>query len=356
MSDCSIPLEDFEVLTKRFDEHLKDSHKRLAYFGTIEMTPYCNLKCQHCYMTQSKQEGKVLTTSELRRIIDEIADEGCLWLLLTGGEALMRNDFIEIYTYAKKKGIYTCVFTNGTLITPEVAQCFHDLPPQLVEISIYGATKTTYEGVTQVPGSFERCLRGIELLVAQGINLKLKTILMTLNKHEYWEMKKLAKNYGLEFRMDPLITPALDGSRQPCNFRLSPEEIVQIDYEDDERREAFIRFNAKYANQHEFPDTIYTCGAGVGKFNINGFGGLQTCALTPEPAYDLRKGSFHEGWQNFITDVRDRKLSRSSSCRSCQYRNTCPICPGWSQLEYGTLEEQPVDFLCQVQRLRATRF
>jgi radical SAM protein with 4Fe4S-binding SPASM domain len=314
MSDCSIPLEEFKVLVNRFNTYTNATHKRLAYFGSLEMTPYCNLQCRHCYVTgcKQKQEGQLLTTSECYHLIDDITAEGCIWLLLTGGEPLIRNDFLDIYAYVKKKGIFTFVFTNGTLITPEIARYFHKLPPALVEISIYGATKTTYESITQIPGSFERCLRGIELLLGEGIKLKLKTILMTLNKHEYWEMKRLAKTYGVEFRMDPLINPALD--------------------------------------------TIYTCGAGVGSFHINSFGRLLSCTLVPQPSYDLRKGSFSEGWHHFMTDIRARKLSQPSPCRSCGFRLICHICAGWAQLEHGTLEEQPVDFLCQVARLRTAAF
>ncbi|GAI49460.1 unnamed protein product, partial [marine sediment metagenome] len=64
---------------------------------------------------------KELTCKEIFSIFDQIAEAGCLWLLLTGGDPLLRQDFLEIYTYAKKKGFLISLFTNGTLITPRIA-------------------------------------------------------------------------------------------------------------------------------------------------------------------------------------------------------------------------------------------
>ena len=62
-----------------------------------------------------------LSTEEHYRLLDQLADAGCLWLLFTGGEIFARRDFLDIYTYAKQKGFLITLFTNGTLITPRIA-------------------------------------------------------------------------------------------------------------------------------------------------------------------------------------------------------------------------------------------
>jgi radical SAM protein with 4Fe4S-binding SPASM domain len=354
VTECSIPFEGFEALYWRLDEKTKQN--RLAYSGTIEVTPYCNMKCVHCYVANCHWEENILSYAEICRILDEIAEEGCLWLLLTGGEPFLRKDFLDIYAYAKKKGVFVTIFTNGTLITPEIARYLHDYPPRLVEISIYGATSATHESITGVTGSFKRCLRGIELLLEQGIRLNLKAMAMTLNKHEYWEMKKLAENFGVFFKTDFILNPALDGSRQPCDLRLTPEEVVRFDIEDPERREAWIKTYQSLPELPPCPDTLYVCGAGLAHFHIDSFGRLQPCIIARQPGYDLRQGLFREGWRNFLPSVVTQKQQQSSPCRTCQYRVTCPVCPGWTQLEYGTSEVQPVEYLCQIERLRAIHF
>ena len=67
----------------------------------------------------------------------------------------------------------------------------------MIEITLHGYTKETYERVAGVSGSYERCLRGIELLRQRGLPLRLKTVALTTNKHELEDMKSFAKSLGL---------------------------------------------------------------------------------------------------------------------------------------------------------------
>ena len=128
--------------------------------------------------------ARELSTDELRRIIDEIADAGCLWLLFTGGEIFARKDFLEIYTHAKQRGLLISLFTNGTQVTPAIADYLAVWRPFAIEITLYGRTRETYERLTGVPGSFDRCMRGIRLLKERGLPLKLKSVAVTINRHE----------------------------------------------------------------------------------------------------------------------------------------------------------------------------
>jgi radical SAM protein with 4Fe4S-binding SPASM domain len=354
MTDCSIPLEGLGDFRRRLNNKYQDG--RVPLYGTIEVTPNCNLKCLQCYISHCKYDETVLTYPEMCRILDEIAAEGCLWLLLTGGEPFVRNDFLDIYTYAKKKGMFVSIFTNGTLITPEIARYLKVWTPQLVEITIYGATKETYERVTGVAGSYERCLKGIELLVEQGVNLRLKAMLMTINKHEYWEMNKLAESYGQPFRFDPILNPRLDGSREPCELRLTPEEVVHFDLSDPKRVQGWLESMPNLVRLPTSSNRLYTCGAGRLRFSIDAFGKLSQCVIARQPEYNLREGTFSDGWRDFLSKVVNRRLTGPSLCIECKYQALCNVCPGWNLLEYGNLDVQPVEYLCEIARLRAEAF
>ena len=145
-----------------------------------------------------------------------MAEAGCLWLLYTGGETFLRPDFLDIYTYAKKKGFLITLFTNGTLITPEIADYLAEWRPFSIEVTIYGRTRETYERVTGVAGSYERCLRGIRLLAEQRLPLKLKTMAFSVNRHELDAMKQFAGALGAEFRFDAMLNPRIDCSQEPA--------------------------------------------------------------------------------------------------------------------------------------------
>ena len=139
--------------------------------------------------------------------------------VLTGGEILLRQDFQEIYAHAKKCGMLIELFSNGTLIDAGLADFLRDLTPAMVEITVYGRTQATFEAVTRVAGSYERCLEGIDLLLARGVPLTLKTMVMTINAHELWDLKAWAEGLGVGFRYDMMLNARLDGGQQPLALR-----------------------------------------------------------------------------------------------------------------------------------------
>ena len=102
------------------DLHQRQSGKRAPMQVSIEVTRRCPLECQHCYnnlpMGDQDARSREMTTEEHFNMLDELVEMGCFWLLYTGGEIFARKDFLEIYTYAKKKGFLITLFTNGTLI------------------------------------------------------------------------------------------------------------------------------------------------------------------------------------------------------------------------------------------------
>jgi radical SAM protein with 4Fe4S-binding SPASM domain len=245
------------------------------------------------------------------------------------------------------------LFTNATLITPRLADFLAEWPPLGVEISIYGSLPETFEAVTRAPGSFAQCWQGIRLLQERGVSLTLKTMVMTLNRQEIWEMQNRAADLGVEFRFDPILTPRLDGSKQPCAFRLSPEEVVALDLGDEKRLQEWKIFLAKHRGPPEHPDYLYQCGAGVNSFHLDPYGNLNICLMARQPAYSLKRGSFKEGWQKFLLKVRTQKTSGHHPCGRCELFSLCVHCPGWAQ---GEQPEEELAYLCRLTHLRAEAF
>jgi radical SAM protein with 4Fe4S-binding SPASM domain len=352
--DCPhIPELGYGEFSRRL--HKKLAGQRLPFSGSVELTFRCNLRCAHCYVADGNNPGAIqheLTTGEWRGIFDQIAGEGCLWLLLTGGEPLTRPDFLDLYMHAKRKGFLLTLFTNGTLFTPRLADSLAEWPPFAVEITLYGRTQATYERVTGVPGSHARCMRGIELLMERGLPLKLKTVLMTHNKHELEDIRTYAESLGVDFRFDPILNAGLSDDAAPTRLRLSPQEVVELDQADARRMESWREFCGRSIGLPARSEYLYTCGAGNSTFHIDPYGQLSSCLMVRQSHYDLRQGNFSQGWHEFIGSVREQKRSIDSRCAQCALLSLCGQCPGWAQLEHGD-QEKPVEYLCQVAHLRA---
>ncbi|MBI5882378.1 MAG: radical SAM protein [Elusimicrobia bacterium] len=340
MPCAKIPQAGFGEFRRVMDE--KAMSLRLPYLGSLALTYRCNQDCVHCYCSIPAEDraarDQELSLDEVRRILDEVADAGCLWLLLTGGEPLLRPDFRDIYLHAIRRGMFIEVFTNGTLLTPELADLFADYPPLGVEITIYGATAATHDRITRSPGSLDRSLAAAGLLKERGVDVALKTMVMSLNKHELTAMRGTAEavHPGRSLAYDTILVPRLDEGFDNRGLRLSPEETVALDLADEKSKQEYGEL-LRELSQVPARDLLL-CGAGAIVFTINPYGMLQPCDSFPNLAYDIRKGSFSAGWREAMPLFRRvMEESLSPKCLACDKAPLCEQCSGYAMLEHRSL-------------------
>jgi radical SAM protein with 4Fe4S-binding SPASM domain len=315
--------------------------------GQIDLTYRCNLKCQHCFIVPEvdKQELKF---KEITSIIDKIYAAGCLWLCLSGGEPFLREDFLDIYTYGRKKGFLISIFTNGTLITKAVADYLAKIPPYSIEITLNGITKQTYEEVTQVQGSFIKAMRAIQLIKERKIPLVLKCNGMKINRDEILKIKQFSEELlgKKRFRCDLLLYPGMDGSKRPCSLRLTPDEILNIQYSDKDMlclcQEEFLHHKENMRLKEGY---LFPCG--LGSFHIDPYGQMRLCSFIKEPYVDLKKEEFLQGFIRLYRYLQGFKFKRETKCRSCKINYLCRQCPGRALVENGDMES-PVEFFCEL--------
>lgn len=339
--------------------HQRQQGRRAPVEVSIEVTHRCPLECQHCYnnlpMSDPEARRLEMTFEEHVQLLDELVEMGCLWILYTGGEIFARKDFLDIFTEAKKRGFLITLFTNGTMITPRIADHLAEYRPFAIEITLYGATRETYEALTQIPGSFDRCMKGIRLLQERGLPLKLKTVPTTVNFHEVFEMKRFAEqDLGVEFKFDPLLNPRTDCSQSPLAVRLVPEQVVQLDFHDPVRKAEYRKLAEAEAAEttHKEAKDLYTCGGGQNGCAIDPAGKMTICVLSHQDGYNLRSGDFKEGWYGRLREIRESQRTSKTICTHCRLQSLCSMCPANGELENRDAEA-PVEFLCQVAHLRA---
>jgi radical SAM protein with 4Fe4S-binding SPASM domain len=334
--------------------------RRLPLQGTIETSYRCNLNCVHCYVNQPAgsraERERELTLARLKQLVDEIVEAGCLEVLFTGGEVLVRPDFPELYLHAIRRGLVVTVFTNGTLVSERIADLFDRHRPHAVEISLYGMTRETYERVTRVPGSYARCLAGIQRLAARGIPLTLKTMALSWNQHEVSAMDAYARSLGLRFKFDSLLNPRVDcGANRNGELQLDAEQALALELANPERMRELREFCERFVRRTEAPaehEYVYNCGAGHLSFTVDPYGRLQLCQLSRGSAFDLRAGSFASGWDEHFPRLRARKWQSHSLCRSCNLVSLCGSCAGAAELETGDVEGMVPQF-CEIAHLKA---
>lgn len=329
--------------------------------GQLELTYRCNLNCSHCYCKGSEDKDKELTTAEWKKIIDEVQKEGCLNLCFSGGEPLIREDFLELYAHAKTKGFLITIFTNGLLFTKKVIDYLEKSPPFSIEISLNGITKKTYETITQISGSFEKVIDRIKKLEKKGLKLILKSNCLKENKEEVVKIKAFTEQLlgkskrGFKFKYDPFILPRLNGNRLPCNHRVSSEELLQIRHSDSEMWEQYEEtLCSGFSNLKRNPEYLYHCNTWLTQFFVNPYGRLKFCLWTEDYSVDLRDVTFKEGFYNLFPRLLKEKFRTNSKCRDCSLRSICRYCPARAYLETGD-KEAPVEYFCRLAEEAAER-
>lgn len=321
--------------------------------ATFELTRRCNLGCRMCYVatqaSDAEEASRELSASSWLDIARQAREEGTLFLLLTGGEVFLRPDFFDIYEPLTTMGFVISLYTNATLCDSSVAERLADAPPHKIEVSLYGATAATYEGITGVRGSFERCRKGIEALLERGVNVGLKATITRSNLRELPLMRELADQWGLPLSASWMLTGRTDGGPSDVDAcRLTPEEAIGL-----ESFDAAMLDEWRKGIQMATPENFY-CQAGKSAFVIDAAGRMHVCLDLPAPGIPVPVHGFRKAWAG-VVDYVQRAPGLSAECRDCDAVHYCAICPAWSSLEHGELSGS-VRYLCSVAKERKKRY
>lgn len=332
--------------------------KNIPFTVNFELTHRCNLRCIHCYlpkrprvsteekgMTGNSTEKKSLvppatpcsslippeiseelTTEEVKNILDQLAEAGSLWLVFTGGEIFLREDFFEIAEYARKKKFCLTLFTNGTLLDLDKIKRLSILALYSVQISLYGASSETHDYITRVKGSFAKTIQAVKWLKKENIKVVLKTVLMKKNFAEYQEIIHLNKKLGTLWQMDPWITPKNDRGKGPLQLRINRGNLQKILMDED----YFPK--EKFEPQEE---KRFLCSAGKNLVAISPYGEVYPCLMWLVKVGNLREKKFSEIWQEsvLLNYLRDIKFENLKICKTCSLVPFCVRCPGLADLE-----------------------
>jgi radical SAM protein with 4Fe4S-binding SPASM domain len=300
----------------------------VPYTVLWELTHLCNLACVMCYNVPLADPE--LTTAECLTVLEQLAAAGTLRLTFTGGEILMRRDFFAIAGRARELGFALDLKTNGTLLTPAVADRIAGLAPVQVDISLLGATAETSDAVMGGRETLPRILAGVRLLRERGVRVKLNTLLLDWNIAERQAMLDLTGELGVYCEQTFKISPGDDGRARAASHQLSTAQMTAVLVAD---RTPFIP-KAPEADRR-------TCQVGLASCLVSPYGVVYPCIELRIPAGDLRRQKFAEIWTEapIFRQLRDRHtLAHLPECRVCPLNVYCEgRCAGLAWKERGDL-------------------
>ncbi len=345
----------------------KDRQPLISHLD-LELTERCNNNCVHCSINlpekDRRAQSKELTISQWEGILKQAADLGVLSVRFTGGEPLLRPDFVDIYLIARKLGLKVLLFTNARLIDARLARLFAGIPLlEKIEVSVYGMHRKTYEAVSRISGSFTQYQRGIRFLEEYRIPFVVKGILLPNNAKDVQEIECWAKSLpGMDRPPDfcqflelRARRDSQQKNRKIQKLRISPELGLAFYLRHEHKiDQSLAQYCANFVGIKG--DSLFACCSGEGGC-VDAYGRWQHCLSLRHPdfSYDLLKGSLREALNQKFSCFRTKKskdLEFLNRCARCFLMGLCEQCPGRSWNEHGTLDT-PVEYLCLLAHLWA---
>lgn len=166
----------------------KKQRLKCTYFPIrlwIEPTSMCNLKCSLCPNKDMSGNQKGLMDFELfKKIIDEVSTYAYDINLFHRGESLLHADIVEMIQYAKSRGVYTRIHTNGTLLTESLSRQIFNSGLDFLSFSFDSYDKKLYE-TNRVNSDFDKTLSNIVTFLEMKKKLKRKKPFTVLQFMEY---------------------------------------------------------------------------------------------------------------------------------------------------------------------------
>lgn len=236
-----------------------------------------------------KTPCKELSTENIFKIIDRLDILGIAHIQLTGGEPFLREDIVDIYRYAKQKGISVYISTNGTLPLSVYKKVILS-PVNDIGVSLHSINANIQERINGVRGSWKKTIETIKFLKSSGKNVYICCVVSSLNLLELPEIIKFCED---ELNVPIGLQPAVMGESKELIFRGKDDSLKNIDYLLVERQIKQIRMHGMRRTR-TFMNNAFKV---LSNENIwwNCRAGRMFCAIMPDGKFGI--------CQDILTDI-----------------------------------------------------
>lgn len=296
---------------------------RIPINASIFLTNNCNFKCRHCYVQSLKNRSPYpLEINEWNRLLRELKSNGCIYLTISGGEALSASNFLEFYRIAYDLNFQITVISNLSLLNNKHKMLFALKKPHKIIVSLYGFSDKTYSEFCGVQGIFERVIDNIEALHQMGINIELQTVINIINYNEIALMNDFANKNKLKMNFFRNITCEIDGNNRPLNYQISISQEIESYKTLHDEHNLIIAIKE---NTNMWNDGYKRCFAGLTNCYIDYQGNMFLCNHMQAIKVSLLKSDFKQCWDK-IYEIRKEYIEKSNPCADCTKRSICGKC------------------------------
>jgi len=291
---------------------------------TWEITSRCNLSCCHCLSDSGAASPGELSSQECRGIVDQLAAIKVFQINIGGGEPFLRDDFLDLLSYAHQKGLVTCVSTNGTLMDDGLAQWLSTLEMFYLQVSLDGATAEVNDRI-RGEGTYAIILEALTCLACHGVPFSINAVLTHLNFSQLDTLRKMAKEYKAELRVSR-FRPS--GRGKESKGSLAPDKDELEAFADWLATHDLVRTGDSFfclTSEARRRKGLDMCGAGKMTCCLSPIGEVYPCAFLQEKPFlvgRIRENTLKDLWNHspILNQLRNLQVK---SCETCSRFENC---------------------------------
>lgn len=311
-------------------------------YAVWETTLRCDLACRHCGSRAGRSRPDELSTEEALDLVRQMAELGVNEVTVIGGEAYLRDDWLEIIRAVRAHKMTCTMTTGGRGLTLERTRAAKEAGLESVSVSVDGL-EDTHDALRGVKGSFASAMEAFQNLRAAGIRFSANTQIGRQNLREIPDVFERLVEAGIH-SWQVQLTVAMGRAADEPHLLLEPYQMLEvmpmIARIAERARAAKVRVwpgnNIGYFGPYEsvlrgtLPrGHMASCGAGRSTLGIEANGDIKGCPSLPTADYvggNIRENSLRDIWERAapLRFTRDRTVNDLwGICRGCYYADTC---------------------------------
>lgn len=290
--------------------------------------------CDHCYRDAGSKANSELSTSEAKSLLDEIARAGFKIMIFSGGEPLMRNDIVELVSYATSLGLRPVFGTNGSLITNKMAKDLKKAGALGMGISLDSLDPKKHDKLRKYDNAWSEAVRGMENCKETGLPFQVHTTVMDWNQDEIENLSDFAVKMGAVAHHIFFMVPtgrAVNIEQETLKAQEYEDLITRIQNKaeqvDIELKPTcapqFMRIAKQKGQKVRFGRG---CLAGTSYCIISPKGDVQPCAYLNISVGNVREKPFDIIWETSEVFKKLRTMEYSGGCGKCEFKKICGGC------------------------------
>ena len=300
-----------------------------------EITFLCNMRCLHCGTSAGEKREDELTTEEALKLIDDLAELGCEFLTLSGGEPLLRKDWRELAGRLKERKIKLGLVTNGWCVNQRVVSDFKEIGFGMVGVSFDG-TQKTHDMIRRTPGSYEKAYQALRLIKESDQNVCALTQVSRLNLEELEDIYQDLLRIKIPLWRIQMTTftgrmcEMRDGTMGPEDMPELARKILKIRNENKIRIDVGenIGYYGELGQELWMGYPYLGCYAGCRVIGIESNGNIKGCLSMPEECVEgnIRKRALKDIWEDMSLFSYNRQFSPDKAegfCKDCPHLRFC---------------------------------